>query len=63
MGWVFALGLAALSFAGLYLSKRCSRAALQIAGAAILLAIAGYAWQGRPGMTGHPVASTTGVTR
>ena len=38
MGWVFALGLAALSFLGLYLSKLCSRTALEIAGAAILLA-------------------------
>ncbi len=55
MGWLFTLGLAALTFLGLYLSKRCSRAALQIAGAAILLADRGLCLAGKPGMAGHPV--------
>lgn len=59
MGWLFALGLAALSFLGLVLSRRCSRSALEFAGAAILLALAGYAWQGSPGMLGQPAGPTT----
>jgi cytochrome c-type biogenesis protein CcmH len=56
MGWLFALGLAALTYLALMLSRRCSQLALQLAGAAILVALAGYAWQGKPGMLGHPAA-------
>jgi cytochrome c-type biogenesis protein CcmH len=55
MGWTFAFGFAAISFAALYLSGRCSRLALELAGAALLVGIAGYAWQGSPDMPGHPV--------
>lgn len=58
MGWIFAFGFAVLAFLGLWLSKRCSRQALEIAGAAILLGLAGYAWQGSPDMPGHPVIRT-----
>lgn len=54
-GWIFAIGLGACSFAGLYFSKRCSRLALELAGAAILVALAGYGWQGSPDMAGNPV--------
>ena len=54
MGWLFALGLAALTYLALVLSRRCSTLALQLAGAAILVAMAGYAWQGEPGMLGQP---------
>ncbi len=59
MGWLFALGFAVLTFLGLHLSKMCSRVALEIAGAAILAGVAGYAWQGSPGMPGHPVAQAS----
>jgi cytochrome c-type biogenesis protein CcmH len=55
MGWVFALGFAALCMIGLALSGRLNGPALQIAGAALLLALAGYGWQGSPGMAGTPV--------
>ena len=55
MGWVFALGFAALAMAGLVLSGRLNRLALLIASAALLLAIAGYGWQGSPDMAGTPV--------
>jgi cytochrome c-type biogenesis protein CcmH len=41
--------------AGLALSGRLNGPALQIAGAALLLALAGYGWQGSPGMAGTPV--------
>ena len=56
MGWVFAIGFAAFCLLGLYASKRCSRDALMIAAAAILFALAGFGWQGNPGMPGQPVS-------
>lgn len=58
MGWIFALGLAALGYIGLWACGRCPRPALLLAGAALLLALAGYAWQGNPGMAGKPVTPT-----
>ena len=56
MGWLFALIFAGLAFLGLYLSKRCNRMALEIGGAIILVALAGYGWQGSPGMAGNPIS-------
>ena len=35
-----------------------SRTALDLLGAALMLAVAGYAWQGSPNQPGTPVAST-----
>ena len=58
MGWVFATGFAALAYIGLWASDRCPRLALNVAAAALLLALAGYAWQGSPGMLGKPVTSS-----
>ncbi len=57
MGWIIALGLAAVAFCTLWLSGKCSRLALELAGAALLIGLAGYAWQGNPGMGGNPVGS------
>lgn len=59
MGWVFVIGLAALSMLALYLSGRCSRMALEVAAAALLIGVAGYGWQGSPNMAGQPVQSTS----
>ena len=56
MGWLFAAALTALSFAALWFSKRCSRLALELAGALLLVGLAGYAWQGTPQMPGNPVS-------
>lgn len=55
MGWVIALLMAALAWIGLWRSGRCPRAALEVAAAALLLALAGYGWQGSPGMMGKVV--------
>ena len=55
MGWIIIVGLAAILFVALWRFARFDRAALQLLGAALLLAFAGYAWQGRPGHPGKPV--------
>lgn len=57
MGWLFAILLATASLVALWKSGRCSRTALELAAAAILVGIAGYAWQGSPDMPGNPVSS------
>ena len=54
MGWLFAFGFAALSMFALYRSGRCSRLALELAGAAALVALADYGWQGNPDLPGQP---------
>ncbi|MGE0179259.1 MAG: tetratricopeptide repeat protein [Sphingomonas sp.] len=53
MGWLVLLILALLTFAGLWFFIR-DKAAVQLLGAALLIALAGYAWQGRPGLAGRP---------
>jgi len=55
MGWIFAIGFAALSLLALHLSGRCSRLALELGAAMLLAGIAGYGWQGSPDLPGHPV--------
>ena len=54
MGWVMMIGLALLTGAGLWFFLRRDMGAVQFAAAAILLALAGYAWQGRPELAGAP---------
>ncbi len=55
MGWVFPVLFGAIAILAFWRSKRTSRAATEIVAAAVLLAIAGYAWQGSPDTVGHPV--------
>jgi len=55
MGLAFAFGFAVLAFLALYLSRSCSRLALELSVAILLVGIAGYAWQGSPDLPGHPV--------
>ena len=55
MGWLIILILALLTFAGLWYFVR-DKAAVQLLSAALLIALAGYAWQGRPGLAGRPKA-------
>jgi cytochrome c-type biogenesis protein CcmH len=56
MGWVLMAGFALLAGAGLFWFVRRDAGAMQFLGAALLLALAGYAWQGHPGMAGSPKA-------
>jgi cytochrome c-type biogenesis protein CcmH len=55
MGWFFLLLFAGLTGAGLWFSKRLSRTAFELAIVAILVGLAGYAWQGSPSLAGSPV--------
>jgi cytochrome c-type biogenesis protein CcmH/NrfG len=54
MSWIVMLLLAAAVFVAVWRFGRLDRAGLQILGAALLLAVAGYAWQGRPDLAGSP---------
>lgn len=54
MGWVLFLFIALSLFAALWRFARLDAASLQFLGAALLLALAGYAWQGRPTLAGQP---------
>jgi tetratricopeptide (TPR) repeat protein len=54
MGWVVILIFAAFVMLGLWRFGKMRRAALELLGAALLLGIAGYAWQGSPTLAGSP---------
>jgi cytochrome c-type biogenesis protein CcmH/NrfG len=56
-GWFIAFGLAAIAFMALLLIGRIPRSAREISAAALLLGLAGYAWQGNPGLAGAPRVS------
>jgi cytochrome c-type biogenesis protein CcmH len=55
MGWLLILLLSILVLLALWRLAGFGRLGLQLAGAALLLAMAGYAWQGSPGLPGRPV--------
>ncbi|MBI1403154.1 MAG: hypothetical protein GC147_08075 [Porphyrobacter sp.] len=61
-GWLIALVLAGATFVFLAAGRNRTRDALEVVAAAVVLALAGYAWQGSPGMPGHPVSPATGQT-
>jgi cytochrome c-type biogenesis protein CcmH len=63
MGWLVALVLAAGCFTALWRSGRIPRLGLELAAAMILAGLAGYAWQGSPGVPGKPVSNTTSASR
>lgn len=54
MGWLIVLVLAAVAFAAIWRFGRLDAGGLQLTAAALLLALAGYAWQGRPMLEGAP---------
>lgn len=56
MGWLLVGGFASLTLFALYASGRCSRLALEIGGAALLIGIVGYGWQGNPDTPDNPVS-------
>jgi cytochrome c-type biogenesis protein CcmH len=54
MGLVFVLVLALILLIVLWRVARLDRSVLQLVAAALLLALAGYEWQGKPGLPGSP---------
>jgi cytochrome c-type biogenesis protein CcmH/NrfG len=54
MAWLFILVMALAIFAALWRFGHLDRGGLQFVGAALLLALAGYAWQGHPRLAGSP---------
>lgn len=52
MGWLILLILAVAAFAAIWRFARLDRAGAQLLASALLLACAGYAWQGSPGRSG-----------
>ena len=56
MAWILAVALALLVGAGLFVFVRRDAGALQLTAAALLVALAGYSWQGHPGFAGAPKA-------
>lgn len=59
MGWIFVLLFAALAVLALWRFARLPRGGIEILAATALVALAGYALQGRPAMPGTPVQSRT----
>ena len=53
-GWIIGFALAGLTLGGLLLLGRIPRSAREVSAAALLLGLAGYAWQGNPGLVGAP---------
>ncbi|TFI58166.1 cytochrome C biogenesis protein [Sphingomonas parva] len=54
MGWFIILIMALIVFTALWHFARLEKGPLQFVVAALLLALAGYAWQGRPDLAGSP---------
>lgn len=61
MGLIIAAALAALVWIVLWRTRKLDAAALQLLGAALLVGLAGYAFQGRTGLAGSPAASRAAV--
>lgn len=58
MGLLFTFGFALLALVALWRIAGLRGPALQFAGAAILVGVAGYLWQGTPNLAGSPKASS-----
>jgi cytochrome c-type biogenesis protein CcmH/NrfG len=61
MGWLILFLLAAVTGLALWRFARLSGPTLQLMASALLLGIAGYAWQGNPSLAGHPAAPNADV--
>ena len=57
MGWGIMLGLAIVAFVLLWRFAKMPRSALELTAAALLIGVAGYAWQGTPGEPGTTIES------
>lgn len=57
-GLFIAIGFALLTGLGILLVVRPGKTGWEPVAAALLIGLAGYAWQGRPSLPGHPVSAT-----
>lgn len=57
MGWIILIVLLAVAFGLLARFGNLPRTGLELLGAALLVGLAGYAWQGSPGQPGTPITS------
>jgi cytochrome c-type biogenesis protein CcmH len=62
IGWIWFIAFAVLLMLGLWKIAKVERQTLELTGAAIFLAMAGYAWQGQPGKASAPVATPESAT-
>lgn len=62
MTWIVVVALALLAFVVFAFVLRAPRASWEVIGAALLLGVAGYALQGRPGLAGAPKDPPESVT-
>lgn len=58
MGWIIAVGLVLLVAAGCVTLGRLPRSTWELVASALILGLAGYAWQGQPGVAGAPRSAT-----
>jgi cytochrome c-type biogenesis protein CcmH/NrfG len=63
MGWLWILAVGAIVLFAFWKFARFDRGTLQLAAAALLLASAGYAWQGRPSLAGKPAPPPVRVAK
>jgi cytochrome c-type biogenesis protein CcmH len=57
-GIIIAVILALIAGIGIWMASRSGRTGWEPVAAALLIGLAGYAWQGRPGLAGKPVAAS-----
>ncbi len=57
MGWIILLLAVLLTGLGLWRFGSLPKTALELTGAALLLGVAGYVWQGNPSLAGSPVSA------
>jgi cytochrome c-type biogenesis protein CcmH len=63
MGWGILLALALIGFGLLWRFANMPRSALELSGAALLLGVAGYAWQGAPNQPGTSIESREAASK
>ena len=57
MGWLILITLVAATLAGLLFAARPARRTVELVAALLLVAVAGYAWQGHPALSGSPTTA------
>ncbi|MBB5687418.1 tetratricopeptide repeat protein [Sphingobium boeckii] len=56
MGWLIIVAMALVAAGALWKIGRLPRESYELVGAALLLGLSGYAWQGHPAQAGSPIA-------